>query len=229
MRSPAKVNLFLEIIRKRSDGFHDLESIFQTIPLYDTLEFTPGAESFTLETDDPAIPVNKNNLILQAAEHLRKLYPLPGGGHFHLHKVIPSAGGLGGGSSNAATALLLLNDAFKLNLSQEELTQIGATIGSDVAFFIYGGTCLCQGRGEIVTPLSKVPALPLHIITPSWGISTPAAFAELKRDHFNRHSVDQFIEVLKNNPADLSAIYAASFNHFEEPVYSLEPRQAETA
>ena len=225
MRSPAKVNLFLEIIRKRNDGFHELESVFQTIPLYDTLEFTPGGDKFTLETTNPDIPVNSSNLILQAAELCREQYDLPQGGHFRLHKVIPCSGGLGGGSSNAATTLLLLNTAFNLNLTRAELARLGAGLGSDVAFFIYGGTCLCTGRGEIITPLPGVAPLPLHIIAPPWGVSTPAAFAGLDKTFFNRQNATGFIKILKTRPQDLPYLYAASFNHFEKSVCQLEPRQ----
>lgn len=226
VKSPAKVNLFLEIIGKREDGFHDLESVFQTIPLYDTLYLTPE-DDFTLEVDTPNIPTDNSNLIIKAAKLLQEISGKDGGAHFKLIKKIPSAGGLGGGSSNAAAALILLNKLWNLNISKEELATIGSKIGSDVPFFIFGGICLCEGRGERVTPLNSVKPVPLNIIAPPWGISTPLAFKNLDRHRFNKVKINDFIKTIENKNRTLLDIYSASFNHFEQTVFKLEPRQKE--
>ncbi len=224
IQSPAKINLFLEITEKRSDGFHNLESVFQTIPLYDTLS-VEAAEELSLEVDNPNIPTDINNLVLQAAEQLRKESGVTDGGHFKLHKKIPNTGGLGGGSSNAASTLILLNKLWGLNLTKNELAKIGSKIGSDVAFFIYGGVCHCQGRGELVTPLPEIAPLPVNIFAPEWGISTPMAFSHLNPKRFNMIKVSNFIDTIINNINDLYKIYNESFNHFEETVFKIEPRQ----
>ncbi len=224
IKSPAKVNLFLEIIKRRTDGFHDIQSVFQTIPLYDILEFTPSAE-FSLCTDTPDIPTDDSNLIIKAAKLLSLKAGVKKGGTFHLQKHIPACGGLGGGSSNAAATLKLLNQHWELGLSHKELAAIGAEIGSDVPFFIYGGTCLCEGRGEIITPLPEAPALPLGVISPPWGVSTPQAFSRLNPADFNQHNINDFITSLIKSPIDAVAIYQASFNHFEKSVFEHTPQQ----
>ena len=226
IKSPAKVNLFLEIIKKREDGFHDLESVFQTIPLCDTLSINPE-DDFTLEVDTPTIPTDNSNLILKAAKLLQEISGKDGGAHFKLSKKIPSAGGLGGGSSNAAATLILLNKLWDLNISKKELAAIGSKIGSDVPFFIFGGICLCEGRGERVTPLNSVKPVPLNIIAPPWGISTPLAFKNLDRRRFNKVKISDFIKTIEDKNRTLLDIYSASFNHFEQTVFKLEPRQKE--
>ncbi len=224
IKSPAKVNLFLEIVGKREDGFHNLESIFQTIPLYDTLSLTPEAD-FTLEADNPDVPTDNSNLILKAAKRLQEISGKDGGAHFKLIKKIPSAGGLGGGSSNAAAALILLNKLWNLKISKKELAAIGSEIGSDIPFFIFGGVCLCEGRGERITPLNSVKPIPLNIIAPPWGISTPIAFKNLDENLFNKVKIQDFIKKIEDKNRTLLEIYSASFNHFEQTVFKIEPRQ----
>ena len=247
--SPAKINLFLEIISKRSDNFHNLNSVFQVVPLYDKLSLSP-AETIELQTNNTIIPV-KDNLIIKAAELLKTRYKIKEGGKFTLQKNIPSCAGLGGGSSNAATALVLANKLWKLNLKKEKLAAIGSEIGSDVPFFIYAHpeiiqisqnsqtksendslstqknshTCLCKGRGEIITPLENAIKIPVRIIAPNWGIPTPKAFSLIKAKDFNRHSADHFIRELTLANPDIEKLYKLSFNHFEEAVFSYEPRQ----
>ncbi len=222
--SPAKINLFLEILGKRDDGYHDLISVFQTIPLYDTLSVLPAKE-LQLECTTPGVPTDSSNLILRAASALQHHCAVNYGASFHLSKQIPHAAGLGGGSSNAATALILLNQLWGLKLSQAELSTIGAEIGSDVPFFIYGGVCLCQGRGEIITQLTEVEPLKVQLLSPDWGISTPAAFSRLNPKDFNQVRIAPFLSLLCQQNRDLHALYQASFNRFEDIAFSLEPRQ----
>ncbi len=226
IRSPAKVNLFLEINRRRDDGFHDIQSVFQTIPLYDILEFTPAAE-FSLQTETPGIPTDDSNLIIKAAKLLAKKAGIREAGTFRLQKNIPACGGLGGGSSNAAAALTLLNRHWQLGMSRQELAVIAAEIGSDVPFFIYGGTCLCEGRGEIITPLPEAQYLPLRVISPTWGVSTPQAFSRLNPTDFNLQKVADFIACLIKSPIDVLELYSKSFNHFEKSVFEYLPQQRE--
>jgi 4-diphosphocytidyl-2-C-methyl-D-erythritol kinase len=166
--APAKINLTLEILGKRKDGYHEIRSVMQTIDLCDVLTFwdnqwihlvpeygsLPGND--TLSNTDRHNYMGKN-LVYRAAMALKQAAGYKGGALIQLKKYIPSSAGLGGGSSDAAAALKGLNRLWKLGLSQSELIEIGSSIGSDIAFFIHGGTCLIEGRGEIVKPISPLP------------------------------------------------------------------------
>ncbi len=166
--APAKVNLTLEILGKREDGYHDIRSVMQTIDLCDVLTFWKNEwlhvvpeygnlpESDTLSNLDGCNYLGEN-LVYRAAKILKDETGYPGGALIHLRKSIPSAAGLGGGSSDAAAALKGLNRLWELGLSADELIDIGAKIGSDIAFFIHGGTCLIEGRGEIVRTVEPLP------------------------------------------------------------------------
>jgi 4-diphosphocytidyl-2-C-methyl-D-erythritol kinase len=151
VRAPAKINLVLEVLGKRSDGYHEIKSIMQAVSLFDVLSFEKidrleiGCSVSALQSAD--------NLVIKAAEALRKKTGYGGGARIRLEKIIPLDSGLGGGSSDGASALIGLNKLWSLGLSQRELVEIAVDIGSDVPFFIYGGTCLAEGRGERITPL----------------------------------------------------------------------------
>lgn len=229
---PAKVNLFLEVVGKRDDGFHDLVSVFQVVPLTDRLAARTRDDGRLLLTcDDPAIPTDGRNLVLRALEALRQVVAEADRGlglELHLEKRIPAGGGLGGGSSDAAGALLLANELWDLGLDLSALAGIGATVGSDVAFFLHGGVCLCAGRGERVTPLPEFDPLPVRLALPPWGVSTPAAYNALAGRPMGTRVVEQgveiFLEALRSGERE--RIAAASFNRFEPAIFALEPRQA---
>ncbi|MGA9047877.1 MAG: 4-(cytidine 5'-diphospho)-2-C-methyl-D-erythritol kinase [Dehalococcoidia bacterium] len=150
-RAPAKINLVLEVLGKRSDGYHEIKSIVQAVSLFDVLSFEKndrleiGCNIASLQSPD--------NLVVKAAEALRTKTGYEGGARIRLEKIIPMDSGLGGGSSDGAAALAGLNKLWSLGLSQKELVEIAADIGSDVPFFIHGGTCLVEGRGDKVVPL----------------------------------------------------------------------------
>src|SRR5688572_19535925 len=140
----AKVNLHLQVIGKRTDGFHDLCTVFQTISLHDRLSIGPD-EQIRMTCGDRQLPVDEKNLVVQAALALRKRYNVHCGARIHLEKRIPAPGGLGGGSSNAAATLLALRKLWQIDVTVEELHPIAAQLGSDVPFFLYGGTALGMG------------------------------------------------------------------------------------
>lgn len=188
----AKINLTLDVGARRPDGYHDIRSIMQTIALHDTLVVTHTPEKpgvFLDVTGDEAggVPANETNLVHRAAVRLQKIAAaretLPGnrsGLHIALHKRIPSQAGLGGGSSDAAATLLAVNDLLGLALSLGRLSEIGASLGADVPFFLTGGTALVEGLGEKVTPLAPLsPPCSLVIVKPSLGVSTSAAYSAL--------------------------------------------------
>ena len=150
--APAKVNLVLEVLAKRDDGYHEIRSLVQTISLYDVLSFEL-ADKNSFECTEPSLQTS-DNLVVQAAELLRKVGGYDKGAKINLEKRIPWGAGLGGGSSDAATTLLALNGLWELKLTTLDLVELAARLGSDVPFFIYGGMALIEGRGERVTPLA---------------------------------------------------------------------------
>jgi 4-diphosphocytidyl-2-C-methyl-D-erythritol kinase len=180
VRCPAKLNLTLRVLGCRDDGYHELDTIFQAIDLWDTIEARPG-ERLSLVCDEPSLPVDSSNLVLAAAELLlAEKCGRPRGAELTLRKNIPSQAGLGGGSSDAAGALLLCSKLWGLDLSLEELVELGARLGSDVPFFLYGGKARGRGRGELIEPLPQSGEILFLIGIPPFGISTSELFSELR-------------------------------------------------
>jgi 4-diphosphocytidyl-2-C-methyl-D-erythritol kinase len=198
--SHAKINWSLRITGKRADGFHDLETIFQTISLHDQLTFR-DADTLTLTCDDPTIPTDETNLVLRAARAVNAP-PVA----IELRKRIPAGGGLGGGSSNAAATLRALG------ANRDDVAALALQLGSDVPFFLLGGTAYATGRGEVLTPMPPRAGVPLLLVLPEERVLTREAFARI-----TRHS----------QPLGLDA-YAHGFDHFindfEEPVFAMLPR-----
>ncbi|MDA7985656.1 MAG: 4-(cytidine 5'-diphospho)-2-C-methyl-D-erythritol kinase [Synechococcus sp. H1_metabat_bins_2.tsv.006] len=183
LRAPAKINLHLEVLGLRDDGFHELSMVMQTLDLADdlTVESAPAGQ-VVLHCSDPQLPVDGSNLIVKAAELLRRHCGRPElSAQLSLSKCIPIGAGLAGGSSDGATALLLLNRYWELQLSAAELQALAAQLGSDVAFCLQGGTQLCFGRGERLEPIQRVaqPAV-LLIKNPKVSVSTPWAYGLCK-------------------------------------------------
>ena len=182
----AKLNLTLEVLGRRQDGYHQVRTILQTIDLADLLEVSP-ASSLRVECDDRSIQGDAN-LVWQAAQALAEAGNHQPGAHIYIQKQIPVGMGLGGGSSDAAAALLSLNQLWGLGLSIHELSQVAAGLGSDVAFFLRGGTALGEGRGEIIEPLRPLPSLPVTLICPEstipnktskmYSLLTPAHYSD---------------------------------------------------
>lgn len=199
VRSHAKINWALRVTAKRPDGFHDLETVFQTISLHDELTFTP-AESLSLTCDDPTIPVDETNLVMRAAR-------AAGADHvaIHLRKRIPAGGGLGGGSSNAAVTLR--------ELGEGDLAEIALSLGSDVPFFLLGGTAYARGRGELLTPMPPMTGIPLLLLLPEERVLTKDAFARI-----THYSPPLGIDAYRD--------FSHFTNDFERPVFSMLPRLA---
>ncbi len=199
--SYAKINWSLRITGKRADGYHDLETLFQTISLHDELTITP-AERLSMECDDPSVPTDDTNLVMRAAR-------AAGGGpvHIKLAKRIPAGGGLGGGSSNAAAVL----KAFGCNDEK-----IALSLGSDVPFFLLGGTAYATGRGEKLVPLPPVTGVPLLLVLPEERVSTPQAFAMIRS-----YSKPLGVDAYRDFRAEIFV------NDFEEPVFARLPHLAE--
>lgn len=187
VRAYAKINLTLDVLGKRTDGYHELATVMQTIDLYDTLCLTL-TEDRRIEVfcDTPELST-RDNLAARAAERILQHTTYPGGLTIELSKRIPMAAGLGGGSSDAAALLLALQQWWEIPLSQAEMLAIAASLGSDVPFFLTGGLALCEGRGEVVTPLSSPETgfmRWLVLLKPPIGLSTATIFRQLSASDY---------------------------------------------
>jgi 4-diphosphocytidyl-2-C-methyl-D-erythritol kinase len=232
IESPAKINWLLHIGRRRDDGFHELETLFQTISLSDTIVLEPS-DRYRLETDDPAIPAGEENLITRAWRALGRLAEVPPV-RISVRKRIPAGGGLAGGSSNAASTLLGLRRMFELDVSDEQLHDIALQLGSDVPFFLVGGLAWATGRGEHLTPLEPLVDLPLLLVLPPTAVSTPAAFSRLAEMRAaDEVGISPFIGLDRSREALAalargdSTLMESLRNDLEPPVFQLEPQLAE--
>ncbi len=183
-QSSCKVNLLLNILGRRPDGFHELETVLHPLDLHDSLAFERHATDLRLECSDPLLPTDAKNLVFAAADRFLKTAGIHDGVRIHLEKKIPVAAGLGGGSGNAAATLLAMNELFGQPLRPEQLLQLAASLGSDVPFFLQNRPALATGRGELITPLDFFPALAgawMLLVHPGFGISTPWAYEQLAR------------------------------------------------
>ncbi len=207
----AKINWSLRITGKRPDGFHDLETLFQTISLHDTLTIRES-HRLSLTCDDPSIPVDASNLILRAARALGAALVA-----IELKKVIPAGGGLGGGSSDAAAVLIALSEHFGID---RPLADLALALGSDVPFFLAGGTAYATGRGEVLTPMPSVSGVPLLLLIPEERVSTASAFAGVQR-----FSLPVGMARYRSMIDDGLLSHASELvNDFERPIFEQIPR-----
>ncbi len=180
LKAYGKINLALDVLRKREDGYHDVRMIMQTVGIYDQVDLrrreTPG---ITVETNLSYLPVNENNLVYQAASLLMEEFQIKEGLHIKLKKFLPVAAGMAGGSSDAAAVLSGVNKMFRLGLSKEELMKRGVTIGADVPYCILRGTALSEGIGEKLTPLPPMPQCQVVIAKPGISVSTRYVYENL--------------------------------------------------
>ena len=182
VRTPAKLNLFLEVLSRRYDGYHEIETVMQTVSIFDELTFERREAGIEFLTRSADVPPDGTNLVVQAAEALREHTGKRLGAKITLVKEIPVGAGLGGGSSDAAAALVGLNRLWELDLPTGTLHEIAQRLGSDVPFFLYGGTALCRGRGELVTPLSGARTREYVVVVPALKVSTREVYEKLPPD-----------------------------------------------
>jgi 4-diphosphocytidyl-2-C-methyl-D-erythritol kinase len=176
--APAKINLSLKILRRRSDGFHEIETLIAPIMLCDEIEIDKSdSKQIEFRCDDPSVPMGDDNLIVRAAKSFFGATKLKSAVLIELKKKVPHGAGLGGGSSDAASTLLALNELFETRLPREALAKMAETIGSDVPFFIFQSPGLCKGRGELVTPVKLKEKLPILLLKPAFVVSTAWAYA----------------------------------------------------
>lgn len=215
LRAYAKVNLGLDVVRKREDGYHEVSMIMQTVKLFDRLHFEKQQEdTIELTTNLKFLPVDENNLVYKVARQLKEEFQIKEGVRIHLDKHIPVAAGMAGGSSDCAAALFGMNRMFGLNLSRKELMERGVKLGADVPYCIMRGTALSEGIGEILTPLPPMPDCYIVIAKPPISVSTKYVYEHLDLPNLEHHpNISAMIEALKNH--DLKGITATMENVLE--------------
>jgi 4-diphosphocytidyl-2-C-methyl-D-erythritol kinase len=221
LKAPAKINLTLEVLRKRPDGYHEITSILQTLSLYDTL-YLETAEETTFQCNNPVWSADKS-LFIKVIQLLKNITGSTKYVTVKIEKELPLLSGLGGDSSDAAALLRGLNELWKLGLPPEKLRGLAAQLGSDAAFFLQGGTALAKGRGEIITPLPALPEMWLVLIMPdipSEPGKTGRMYAALKPGHFTDGKItEMFVSALHNGVIDTSML----FNTFENIAFDYYP------
>ncbi|HLL69969.1 MAG TPA: 4-(cytidine 5'-diphospho)-2-C-methyl-D-erythritol kinase [Pyrinomonadaceae bacterium] len=222
----AKINLTLRVHGRRDDGYHEIQTVFQTITLHDELTFErAGHEQVELICDDaPAdIPRDETNLVYRAAVALRERFGVTSGARVALRKNIPSGGGLGGGSSNAAVALVGLARLWEIDADRPALARIGAGLGADVPFFLTGGTALGTGRGTSIHTLADAPHAHLLVVTPNVKVSTAEAYKALDAPALTKPISPVNLAVSRTQAEISGSLPAALANDFERVVYRLHP------
>lgn len=223
LRALAKINLGLDILRKREDGYHEVRMIMQTIQMYDVLEMkkkeTPG---ISLSVNYPFIPNDERNLVYKAAKLLMDEFQVEKGVSIRLDKFIPVAAGMAGGSSDAAAALVGINRLFKLGLSEQELMERAVNIGADVPYCVMRGTALAEGIGEKLTRIRQVPQCYILIGKPAINVSTKVAYESLKLNEIQTHpDIDGMIHDIE--AGDLYSMVSRMGNVFEPGIIGKYP------
>jgi len=235
LKAPAKINLYLEITGNRPDGYHDLVMVLQSINLSDRLDIhSIGTDEIFIHCDHPEVPTDHTNLAYKAAKLLQNLYPDFGGVEITITKNIPIGAGLAGGSSNAAAVLVGIDRLWNLGLTQGELREMSAQLGSDVPFCISGGTVLAVGRGELLSPLPTLEKLALVICKPrKLGISTVWAYQTFRsqglltsKSH-QSHSSQMLAAISSRDESSHRQIARMLYNDLERVVLPAYPEIAQ--
>ena len=220
----SKLNLTLDVLGKREDGYHDLKSVMQTVAYCDdiSLEIGTGAP-WSLTCTDPEIPADSRNLAWKAARAFYDATGIPDDGlTIHITKRIPSQAGMGGGSSDAAAVLRGLNRAYDNPLTPMALADVGAKVGSDVPFCVIGGTVMCEGRGERLRPITPMPDCVILVCKPEFSMSTPALYRQLDESEMMNHPDNDAMEAALKN-GDLNSIGKLLSNVFDPVVSASYP------
>ena len=221
VQAPAKINLFLEIINKRPDGYHNIESVMHTVSLFDILEFTEIQENkIELVCDNMQLSSDvKKNLVYKAAEKIKQQYNINKGIQIKLTKNIPMGAGLGGGSSDAAATILALNKIWNVNDDIKNLELLGAKLGADVPFFMTGGVAKISGIGDVVEKINTKLNLDFVLVKPNFGVSTPYAYSRVKFPLTNFHKISKIINSLEKGVFDFESAKDLFFNRFEDFIF----------
>jgi 4-diphosphocytidyl-2-C-methyl-D-erythritol kinase len=219
--APAKVNLFLEVLGRRPDGYHEIETLILAVDLFDTLEVRDDESGIlSLECDPPGLPTGADNLVYQAADALRRAAGSARGAGVRLTKRVPTEAGLGGGSSDAAAAIAALDAVWRLGLSRNDLLAVAAAVGSDVGFFLTPPAGWCTGRGERVEPVPVGRPLDLVVVKPPVGLSTAEVYRRVRVPEAPASG-----EAARNamRSGDPQAVAGALFNRLQEAAFAAAP------
>ncbi|ADU92554.1 4-(cytidine 5'-diphospho)-2-C-methyl-D-erythritol kinase [Geobacillus sp. Y412MC52] len=226
IKAPAKINLSLDVLYKRPDGYHEVKMVMTTIDLADRIELValPEEDAIRIVSQNRFVPDDCRNLAYQAAKLLKETFSIRQGVAISITKHIPVAAGLAGGSSDAAATLRGLNKLWQLGLTLDELAELGAKIGSDVAFCVYGGTALATGRGEIITPIASPPPCWVVLAKPPIGVSTAEVYRNLELERVSHPDVDAMVRAIERQ--DYAAICRLVGNVLEEVTLKKYPEVA---
>jgi 4-diphosphocytidyl-2-C-methyl-D-erythritol kinase len=220
----AKINWLLRILGKRSDAYHEIVTVLQTISLCDDLAFALSEDGqITLSCDDPGIPTGDTNLIVRAAALMQQRLSSTQGCEIRLTKRIPAKAGLGGASSNAATTLMALNALWNMKLGSDDLTRLASELGADVPFFLWGGRCLGTGTGTTISALPDGPKEHLIVVTPNASVATANAYASLNAGSL---TTSESASILSSSLAELNSADSRQWplhNDFEGVIFEIEP------
>ncbi|MCF6157701.1 MAG: 4-(cytidine 5'-diphospho)-2-C-methyl-D-erythritol kinase [wastewater metagenome] len=223
--APAKINIFLEILGKRPDGYHEIETVVQEVSLYDylSIEKSRGDNTIEFTCSYPNLTTGEDNLVLKAVRLFQEESGVLNGVKIHLDKKIPVGAGLGGGSSDAAATLAGLNKLWQTGYDIKKLASLAAKLGSDTAFFIYGNTAICRGRGEVVTPYPLLSKYNYIILYPRFEVSTALIYKNFKFDLTKKIKDVSFTlqTLLAGDPEKLGAYL---YNRLEEVAFRIYPR-----
>jgi 4-diphosphocytidyl-2-C-methyl-D-erythritol kinase len=224
-KSFAKINWTLDVLYQRKDGYHELRTIYQTVSLHDDLRISETSGAIEIVCEHPRVPCDETNLAFKAASLLRGVTGTSKGARIEIEKRIPVAAGLGGGSSNAAATLLALIKLWQIAMDEAELIRIAASLGSDVPFFLLGGTALGVGRGEEVYPLEQVHCEHLVLVNPGFGVPTRDAYEKLSR--LTSSEAAPIIPFTLLAAKGISELPLVARNDLEAPVLAAYPEIAE--
>ncbi len=222
LKAFAKINLTLDVVGKRPNGYHDVQMIMQQIDLHDDVTLRKQDKGIELVTDSPFIPVDRRNIAYLAAEKMFKRYNIESGLHIQIDKRIPVAAGLAGGSTDAAAVIKGIDQLFNLNLKLEDMMEVGLELGADVPFCIMGGAALAEGIGEKLTPIRGLKEGWMVLSKPNIGVSTQEVYQRLKWDAINKHpDTDAMLEAIEQN--DMHGVASGLCNVLEEVTVGLYP------
>ena len=219
LKAHAKINLFINVLGKREDGFHELEMIMQMLDLHDIVRLEK-ADSIEISCSDPRIPLDSRNVVHKAVSLIAGDYPEVRGAHIHIEKNIPSEAGLAGGSSDAAAVIRGISELYGLNLGIEKMEQYGQQIGSDVNFFFRGPTSFASGRGELIRDIKPLPPLYVVLLKPSAGLSTAEVYRNLGSPQKHK-DIEHLINAI--NCEDIPFLLRNLYNGLEESSFRLLP------
>ena len=200
IKAYGKVNISLDVVGKREDGYHLLSMIMQNIDLYDEIEVEKQKYGITLECNKIYVPVDNRNLAYKAAEIFKERYDIVDGVKINIEKNIPVSAGLAGGSTDAAAVLKVMNELFNVNATEAELMELGLRLGADIPYCIHGGTALCEGIGEIITPIKSFKDKIIVLVKPAFGVSTKEVYKNFNLEKVKQHpKTAEIINAIEND------------------------------